>query len=120
MNDKGKYGEQVAGDFLISKGYEIIQFNYHSRYGEIDIIVTDNKYIVFVEVKARSSSSIDVPSAFVTPSKQSKIIKTAIDYMTKYNKNLQPRFDVIEVFISSKKIRHIKNAFIMEVGYASF
>lgn len=117
----GKYGENIAKDFLISKGYTIETYNYHSRYGEIDIIVKNEKFIVFVEVKARSNNTIDRPAAFVTDSKKKKIIKTTFDYISKHNiGKLQPRFDVIEIFLSSKKIRHIKNAFILEEDYAYF
>ena len=116
----GKYGETVARDFLISKGHTIEKSNYHSRYGEIDIIAKNNDFIIFVEVKARSENSIDRPISFVTKSKQNKIIKTALDYIGKNHITIQPRFDIIEVFLSSKKIRHIKNAFLWEEEYAPF
>jgi len=93
-------GEVLAARFLRSKGYTILSSNYHSRFGEIDIIAVDGRYIVFVEVKARSEGSMILPREAVTADKQHKILRTAAVYLRAYPSNLQPRFDVVEVWVS--------------------
>ena len=97
---KGLAGEVLASRFLREKGYRILSSNYHSRFGEIDIIANDGPYIVFVEVKARSEGSVILPREAVTLEKQRKLIRTAAQYIRAYPSNLQPRFDVVEVWVS--------------------
>ena len=97
---KGLAGEVLAARFLREKGYIILSSNYHSRFGEIDIIAVDGQYIVFVEVKARSEGSMMLPREAVTGEKQRKILRTAALYMRAYPSNLLPRFDVVEVWVS--------------------
>ena len=99
---KGVAGEVIAARFLREKGYTILSSNYRSRFGEIDIIATDGRYIVFVEVKARSDNSMLMPREAVTPDKQQKILRTAALYIRAYPSNLQPRFDVVEVWSSDE------------------
>ena len=111
----GKIGEDSAEKFLLNKGYETLKRNYHSRYGEIDIISRIDNYLVFTEVKARSFKTIAQPKEWVDYKKQEKIVKTAACFLEENELDLQPRFDVIEAFISSsgeaKRINHIENAF---------
>lgn len=113
----GDYGEELAARFLKSRGYEIIEQNYHSKYGEIDIIAKNDRNIAFVEVKSRSSEYCGLPREAVTPAKQRKIIRTAYAYLIKNESDLSPRFDVIEVYFNNKtdlkpqKLTHIKSAF---------
>jgi len=113
----GRFGEQTAADYLKKKHYKIIGLNYSCRFGEIDIIAQDKKYIVFLEVKLRKSDKFAEAKEFVTYTKQEKIIKTASLWLSQNETELQPRFDVIEIYapegISSKsiKINHIENAF---------
>lgn len=99
---KGIAGEVIAARFLREKGYTILSSNYHSRFGEIDIIATDGPYIVFAEVKARSEQSMILPREAVTQDKQKKILRTAALYIRAYPSNLQPRFDIVEVWVSDK------------------
>ncbi len=99
---RGVAGEVLAARFLRDKGYTILSSNYHSRFGEIDIIAVDGPYIVFVEVKARSERSFIEPREAVTQSKQDKILRTASLYMRAYPSNLQPRFDVVEVWVADR------------------
>ncbi len=99
---KGIAGEVIAARFLREKGYRVMSSNYHSRFGEIDIIAQDGLYIVFVEVKARSEHAEILPREAVTHSKQQKILRTASMYMRAYPSNLQPRFDVVEVWVSDE------------------
>ena len=99
---RGIAGEVIASRFLREKGYRVMSSNYHSRFGEIDIIAQDGKDIVFVEVKTRSDNAIMMPREAVTLEKQKKILRTAAMYIRAYPSNLQPRFDVVEVWVSAE------------------
>ena len=99
--ERGKIGESYVCEYLENKGYQIICTNYHSRYGEIDIICENDKYIVFVEVKTRKNFSFSRAIEAVNKSKRLKIIKTALIYLSEINIDKQPRFDVAEVLINS-------------------
>ena len=110
----GKNGEDKACRFLKRKGYKIIERNYMSRFGEIDIIAQNKEYLVFVEVKTRGENSIASPREFVDSFKQERIIKTAQIYLSENPTELQPRFDVAEISVSDGKIKeivHIEDAF---------
>jgi len=109
----GAQGEQVAAKYLESKGCEVISRNYHSSYGEIDLIVKDGEYLVFAEVKTRKPDALVSPAEAVTPQKQKKIIRTALMFLSENGMSLQPRFDVIEVVKDGEKfkVRRIENAF---------
>lgn len=110
----GRKGEALATIFLRLKGYKILNRNYHSRFGEIDIIAQKRKTVVFVEVKSRGRNSIASPSEWVDIYKQKRLIKTAQTYIV-YKKidDVDTRFDVIEVLKDGVrlKINHIINAF---------
>ncbi len=120
----GDLGESCAAKYLQNKNYKIIQRNYHSKYGEIDIIVCDEEYIVFVEVKTRKVGSMIRGLEFVDRKKQNKIIKTAFDYLQNNCIDKQIRFDVVEVEFKDALnmfIRnHVENAFTMEEQYEIF
>ncbi|MCI9070862.1 MAG: YraN family protein, partial [Clostridium sp.] len=112
----GKYGENIARDFLINNGYKILDMNYRNRYGEIDIISIKNDIIIFCEVKSRYTSSFGNPIEAVTYYKQKQIIKLSEMYLLyeKYN-NYNVRYDVIEVNFNKLnnnfKVNHIKDSF---------
>ena len=112
--NRGKLGEDIALEFLSKKGYRLIERNYHSRFGEIDIIMKNDRYIIFVEVKLRKNNKYGNPAEFVTVKKQQKIIITAEDWLINNKTELQPRFDVIEIYMPENNqvsINHIENAF---------
>ena len=121
MNNKdlGNSGEQIAVLFLESKGYKIIAQNYRAFSKEIDIIAQKDEYIIFAEVKTRSSANYGLPSESVGISKQRHIILSAKKFLFE-NDNLysqfQPRFDIIEIYGDKKNgknyVRHIESAFI--------
>lgn len=113
LGSTGSAGEDYATEFLSQKGYEIITRNYHSRYGEIDIICKYDRYIVFVEVKTRGRTAIATGREAVNPSKQRKILKTALLYLSVNNiAELQPRFDIVEITVGERvTVQHIENAF---------
>lgn len=112
----GDFGEAVAVRLLQKKGYSVIACKYHCRCGEVDIIAADKQYIVFAEVKTRSSTSLARPAAWVDARKQRKILITAMHYLEENQCELQPRFDVIEVVCDKTTgivvaVEHIENAF---------
>lgn len=114
MNEKGQIAERDAWKYLKKKKYRLIEHNYHSRFGEIDLIVENDKYLVFVEVKMRSSDFAGLPREAVDYAKQQKIIKTSMMYLASHPTEKQPRYDVIEVFFNNKttkSIKHLENAF---------
>ncbi|MBR7093077.1 MAG: YraN family protein [Clostridia bacterium] len=114
----GAVGELLAARLLRAKGYLIVTANYRTRFGEIDLIASDLKYIVFVEVKTRSDHALYLPREAVSPVKQKKILLAAKDFLKKYRTDMQPRFDVIEVWLPEdgkypdcREINHIISAF---------
>lgn len=122
---KGRLGEMLTADYLKKNGYKVVKMNFHSRYGEVDIIACNSQYIVFVEVKTRSENTVAAPADFVSPSKQRKLIKTASIFLQSNVYDLQPRFDVCEVILHSTTnelidLNYIENAFCQEDGYAPF
>ncbi len=122
---KGKIGEDYALKFLKKKGFKILDRNMRNKFSEIDIIAKNKDYIIFVEVKSRSSEDYLRPSASVDFQKQRKIVAAAAEYIKINNITLQPRFDIAEVFlgldkIKSYKINYIENAYDQGGGYAVF
>lgn len=106
----GSYYEDLAKNYLIDKGYKILEMNFRCRTGEIDIIAQDGAYTVFVEIKYRSSNRCGLPRESVTYYKRHKIISVAKYYlMCKKQREMPCRFDVIEIY--KKQINHIQNAF---------
>lgn len=97
--ERGKRGEDYARALLVRMGYQILAANVHSAYGEVDLIARNDKYICFVEVKARKRNSMVSGQAAVTLSKQRKIIATALLYLQQNPCELQPRFDVVSILL---------------------
>lgn len=114
---KGAMGEILAARFLREKGYTICSSNFRCRFGEVDIVAADKRYVVFVEVKTRREDARYLPREAVTASKQRKLLQTAALYLSRFPTKLQPRFDVIEVVTSSDdtmkivEINHIIGAY---------
>ena len=119
--DLGKLGEEKAVQYLKDKGYEILERNYRSKLGEIDVVARDRKTICFIEIKTRSSLSKGHPLESITPNKQHKLCKLAILYL-KLNNLLDrsARFDAVSVcqFDGQADIRLIKNAFDLDKFYS--
>ena len=108
----GRAGEIKAADFLKKKGYKILEKNYKTYIGEIDLIAQDNEYTVFIEVKTRTSEDYGLPCEAVDNRKVEKYYKVATEYLVRNKKNDSPcRFDVVE--IENGQINHIINAFSM-------
>lgn len=113
----GRWGENLAAAYLEKKKYELVACNYRCRFGEIDLIVQDRQYIVFVEVKLRKSAEFAQALEFVDRRKQTRIRTTAELWLSQHETSLQPRFDVIEIYapqgIETKKpaLHHLEDAF---------
>jgi len=112
--DLGRMAEEYVAQSLREHGCRIVAQNYHSRFGEIDIIAQREKWLLFVEVKARKGNSMVSPLEAVTISKQRKLLLTARYYLTKNPSPLQPRFDVAAVYMEAGQIvrmEYLENAF---------
>lgn len=109
--ETGALYEQKAVSFLEKKGYQIVERNFYSKYGEIDIIARDREYLVFVEVKFRKNAYLGAALEAVTPAKQKRIIRSAMYYIYSNRKlyDTACRFDVLA--FEGEKIFHIENAF---------
>lgn len=109
----GKLGEDIAVQYLLDNGYKVIDRNYRFGRNEIDIIVTNQKQIVFVEVKTRNNNIIGEPYQAVTRKKQKQIIKVAHHFLVENCVELDARLDVISIVMNEKKflIEHIEAAF---------
>ena len=109
----GIIGEKIAQGYLLNKKYEILETNFYTKRGEIDIIAQKDKYIIFVEVKTRSSLKFGTPAMAVNSIKKKHIRSTAKTFLDLHKlNNCEVRFDVIEVFINEGKceINHIEGA----------
>ena len=116
-NIAGAWGEALAAEYLRKKHYKLVAAGYRTRFGEIDLIVSNRKYLVFVEVKLRKSGSFAKAMEFVDRKKQDRIRVTASMYLSQNPTQLQPRFDVIEIYApdgmetNRPEIRHMEDAF---------
>lgn len=114
MNKKeiGNKYETLAIQYLISKGYTILEHNYRNKMGEIDILAMDRDTIVAIEVKYRNDMSYGDPLEAVTMAKQRRISRTFLVYYSShgYSDNTPCRFDVIGIY-GTDNIVHIENAF---------
>ncbi|NLB53563.1 MAG: YraN family protein [Syntrophomonadaceae bacterium] len=110
----GFLGEEKAASYLTAKGYKVIERNYHTRYGEIDIICTKGNDLFFTEVKTRTSLKFGYPEEAITAKKIDHLKKAALLYINSKNQHYrQLHFDVITILIKDgqEKINHIKDAF---------
>ena len=116
-NLPGSWGEALAADYLRKKHYQIIAVGFHSRFGEIDLIAKDRKNLIFVEVKLRKNADFAAAREYVNRSKQDRIRATASVYLSRNPTNLQPRFDVVEIYApegmetKTPVIEHMEDAF---------
>jgi len=113
-NDFGKLGEELAVNYLIGKGYEILERNWRNIHKEIDIIAKDGKDLVVVEVKTRQTDEYGNPDVAVTKKKQRMLIAAANAYITRNNLDIETRFDIISIVFKDDApvIEHIEDAFL--------
>lgn len=113
----GRWGEEQAAEWMRRHGFRILAAGFHCRFGEIDLVASHGKYICFTEVKLRRSSEFAYAREFVDIHKQNKIKITAEIYLAEHQTELQPRFDVVEIYApegkttSKPKIIYLENAF---------
>ena len=113
----GAWGEALAAEYLRKKRFEVVAAGYRSRFGEIDLIVRDRKFLVFVEVKLRKTGDFARAMEYVDRRKQDKLRITASMYLSQNPTHLQPRFDVIEIYApegmstGKPEIYHMEDAF---------
>ncbi len=108
----GKAGEDIAVKYLETHGYRVLDRNFTTSIGEVDIFVTDEKTLISVEVKSRLSLEFGTPAEAVGYEKIKKISQVTSQYIKKYRLfDVPVRFDVIEVYLEDKTVNHIKNAF---------
>ena len=116
-NIVGAWGEMIAAEYLRKKRFLVVATGYRCRYGEIDLIVQNSRYLVFVEVKLRRSDRFAEAREFVDAYKQQRLRITASMYLEQFPTELQPRFDVIEIYAPEgtntkrPQIIHLEDAF---------
>jgi putative endonuclease len=112
-NETGKVGEEFAREFLIKKGYRILDVNWRYNYKEIDIVARQDQTMVFVEVKTRATLAFELPQEAVTPKKMKNLVYAADVYLNQKNIELSSRFDIVTVLASEpfKILEHIEDAF---------
>jgi putative endonuclease len=115
----GRRGEGLAAEALRRQGYRILATNVRTPYGELDLVARQGKWLVFVEVKARSSAAFGAPEEAVGPVKRRRLSKSALHWLTENGLSDAPaRFDVVGIMDSGAgaRVNVIKNAFDLEVG----
>ena len=116
-NILGAWGESLAADYLRKRRYSLVATNYRCRFGEIDLICQNRRFLVFVEVKMRKTDHFGSAREFVGSEKQEKLRAAAEMWLQQNPTDLQPRFDVIEIYapqgMETRKpeIIHLEDAF---------
>ena len=116
-NLTGAWGETLAAEYLRKKNFTLVAAGFRCRFGEIDLIVKDKKYLAFVEVKLRKTANFALAREYVDRRKQDRLRVTASIYLETHPTALQPRFDVIEIYApdgrntKSPEIIHLEDAF---------
>jgi putative endonuclease len=125
-NEHGTLGEQYAADFLVRNGYTILSRNYHTRYGEIDLVAAKDDILAFVEVKTRRASSWGSAAGAVTRQKQHKLILAAQQYQLDFPDDRVPRFDVVAITTAPSdgfrviSCDHLEGAFTLDASNGFF
>ena len=112
-NELGKKGEQLAADFLIENGYEILDRNWIFQKAEIDIIALKEDVLAIIEVKTRSSLDFGSPEEFVKPKKIQLLLKAVNAYINDREMDFEVRFDIIAIHKNGESfaIEHLTDAF---------
>jgi putative endonuclease len=113
LKNLGKKGEDLAVALCRGKGFIVIEQNYRTPFGEIDIIAKDGSIFVFIEVKARTDDAYGAPFEAVNRRKREKITKVAMSYLKRFKKEVPARFDVISISMKSGNpdLEYIQDAF---------
>lgn len=110
----GKKGEQLAVDFLVEKGYDILERNWRFQKSEVDIIALKKTILVAVEVKTRSTNEFGNPQDFVSQKKIKLLVLAVDEYVQQHNLDVTVRFDIIAITRQDKKfeLEHLEDAFL--------
>ncbi len=113
-NELGKKGEQIAVEYLLRNGYQILERNWRYLKAEIDIIAKKGNRLIVVEVKTRSTVNIIRPEEAVNNKKIKLLVSAANEYVTKHNLEIEVQFDIITIhYINNKyNLNHTKDAFL--------
>ena len=113
-NELGKKGEALAIDYLIKKGYKILDKNWRYLKAEVDIIAQKEDMLIAVEVKTRTTDYFGDPQDFITKKKISLLVLAMNEYVLSKNFDCEVRFDVIAIIKNKKafEIEHIEDAFL--------
>ena len=111
----GQHGEDLAVDFLTKNGYHILEKNFRTKLGEIDIIAQDQDTISFVEVKSRTDALFGSPLEAITPFKRKKLSRAALVFLKQHRLfEAKARFDIVTIEADesgSHNVHLLKNAF---------
>lgn len=112
-NELGKLGEELSVDFLIEKGYEILETNWTFQKAEVDIIALKDGVLAVVEVKTRSSVDFGSPQDFVKSKKINLLVKAINEYVISNDLDVDVRFDIIGIYVNGKEfeMEHLEDAF---------
>lgn len=113
-NELGKKGEDLAVEFLLKKGYEIVSRNFKYQKAEIDIIARKVNVLAIIEVKTRSTPDFGSPQEFLKAKQIQRMIKAVDHFVTEHNLDVQVRFDVMGIIKNKAgtKIEHLEDAFL--------
>jgi putative endonuclease len=109
----GMEGEEIALQYLLEHGYKLLQRNWHFGKYEVDLIVENDEYLVFAEVKFRSTSYFGEPEIFVSNKQKLNLVRAANRYISKFDIEKEARFDIVSIVMQNgqPKINHIEDAF---------
>jgi putative endonuclease len=112
-NELGKFGEELAVEFLQQNGYDILETNWTFQKAEIDIIAQKDSTLAVIEVKTRSSIDFGLPQDFVKPKKIQLLVKAVNEYIVSNDLDVDVRFDIIAIYKEDNtyKIEHFEDAF---------
>ena len=109
----GRRGEDLAADYLQRRGFKVLERNYRTKFGEVDLICLNRETVVFVEVKSRSSGAFGAPDEAVHRDKRRRLSKAALDYLARRSwENRRARFDVVSIRLDGPEpeVRHLEDA----------
>jgi putative endonuclease len=110
---RGRVGEDIARAFLLEHGYEVLDANWRSRHGELDLICSKKGLVVFVEVKTRQKNARELPGEALTPKKRQRLVKAAGAYLTKNRLwERRCRIDLVSITLDTHhcQLEHVENA----------
>jgi len=111
MSQRGALAEDAAAAFLASQGLQLLERNYHCRFGEIDLILRDGRTVVFVEVRYRGSKAFGGAGESITSAKREKLLRAARHYLARNESYPACRFDAVLLSGDNPDVEWIRDAF---------